>query len=416
MTKRFLLTVLILSLAAPVLRTPNPAHAGGMWFAWLYNPATEQLIELYEDGTTEASALVHPASERMVGSPPAFHPEGVWLAYCTFEDATSTLRVRVQDLGDPNPKAGITLPAVFEIGQAAIGQGGDCSLDPTAFNRSNPAQLVVSVLRGQGYPSRTEWDILVLDLTTGGVAYQLNSASPEVAPLANASSPLWFPITRRFDGDQVSFTMVPWGGEPLPQQDAYTWNLATGTLTSAPEFGAWIWQSNPSTGESVWLVEDSTLPKGTTFGPTPSFNVVIYESGRGSPATMIYHSPDSVIYSAVFVNGGRDLVIQLQPPFDPATGEPPDARWVLLDRTGAVRDLTFSGPSPLQVVGMRDGFLAWVYDRDVQKITITSYHLTEDRTLQAMPLWESTDPNWTILWGYPAAAPESLDPFPTFTP
>jgi hypothetical protein len=308
---------------------------------------------------------------------------------------------------EPNPRVEIPFPVVFEVGQNA-----ECYTTRDSFNASNPTQLAVTILRHQPNSTESPWDLLVLDLTTGSVVYQLTSDSPLAIELTGTLGLPTVPVVRYFDGDNLSFALVPWGTEPPPNQPAYTWNLPAGTLTSTPEYGQWIVNVNPFTGERVWLVEDNSLPTTQPFGPRPAFNVVMYDSTQSTYA--IFHRPDAVLYSATFVDGGSLLAVSAQPGWAGDTPQPPDVEWTLIGRDGSTRPMPYEGVTPQQLVGTRDGYVAWAGDYETPSITLTYYRLNDDGTATATVLWQHSDPNWSFAWSVAAPVAGTYEPFPMF--
>jgi hypothetical protein len=64
------LAVAALALTLLLADDDETAEAGGMWFAWLYQPEGDRFMRVYEDGTTEEYSLDLPPGEQMASSPP----------------------------------------------------------------------------------------------------------------------------------------------------------------------------------------------------------------------------------------------------------------------------------------------------------------------------------------------------------
>ncbi|HEX2621408.1 MAG TPA: hypothetical protein VHL11_14715, partial [Phototrophicaceae bacterium] len=229
--KRFVLSLfLLLTLtitSIPVLAQDNP------WSVLLVNTTTSKLLRVDQNGnqTTYDTGLPEYSLSSYGTSVSA---DGNRVAYCITdytvpEKPVSTLQV--YDL--------VAGTAVFTLD---VGTRLNCSVGQHGFSPDG-TQLAVSLLNYfNGDPNADTslplWEIGVYDLASATEIQSLDASSALVQGVY-AMPDRWtvFPDIRYFDGTSVSFAPIPWGTEGSATE-AFTWNLAAGTLIATPEWAS----------------------------------------------------------------------------------------------------------------------------------------------------------------------------------
>ena len=412
------IAVAALALTLLLADDDETVEAGGMWFAWLYHPEGDRFMRVYEDGTTEEYSLNLPPGERMASSPRAFAPGGEMIAFCTFNESTSTRNLYVHSFNpDAAAKAGLSFPEVFDMSQHI-----ECSVSDGAFNQTDSSRIAVGVVNHfPGDPNadttRPQWELLVFDITTGTLAANYDANTPgadQLSPFEGGDRYVVMPLVHSFEGDQVFFELVPWGTEYLPGQNVVAWQVGTQTVTPAqgPQ-GQIGFQTNPATGEKVWLAIDESLPQAEPLGPMPTYNVVLYQHPSMAEPYAVFHQPDTIVTQVKFVEGGHSLMVQSVPGFDPNDPpQGPESTWTLLQRSGGTTPLALNA-YVYSVAGLHDGFATWESNYETWTATLTRYTLGDDPANPAVsPIWQGDDPNWSMVWSFPQPTGGDADLFP----
>ena len=148
-------------------------------------------------------------------------------------------------------------------------------------------------------------------------------------------------------------------------------------------------------------------------GPMGLFNVVKI-SDKSGQERVIFHSPDTLLGTLRFIDGGSQLVILLHKPVDPNI--PFENTWVALDRQGNVSELQVDGEFS-DIFDAPGGYA--LFSRDMEAATGRSTfslerHFLTDQELSI--LWNSDDGGWELVWASPALLGSNLIPFPAFVP
>jgi hypothetical protein len=308
---------------------------------------------------------------------------------------------------------------VFDIGQRV-----ECSVPDGAFNQTNPNQIAVGVVNHfPGDPNadttRPQWELLVYDITTGALVASYDANTPgadQLSPFSGGERYVLMPLVHSFEGDQVYFELAPWGTEYLPGQKVVAWQVGTQIVTPAQGMYSQIGvQTNPATGEKVWIAVDESLPKVEPVGPMLPYNVVLYQHPSMAEPYVIFHLPDMTPTQVRFVEGGESLMIQAVPGFDPnAPPQGPDSTWTLLQRSGVTTPLPLDA-YVYALAGLRDGFATWESNYQTGTATLTRYTLGENPANPTVSvIWQGDDPNWSMVWSIPQPTAGDGSLFPPF--
>lgn len=420
------MTVVFVAVAALAFATFVPgsdgstAEAGGMWFAWLFNPQDDSFLRVYEDGSTEQHTVTLPAGLRVSASPTAFAPNGELIALCARDDSGSATYLIVHSFNpDAVSKAGISFPVVY-----ALGQRTECSIPQNAFNESDPNQLAFGVVNH--YPgdpnadlSRPAWELLVFDIAQATITARYDATTPGAENIVPFDGARWvfMPYVHRFVDGTVYFELAPWGTEFMPGQKVVSWQPGAQVVTpvSGP-LGQMGLQTHPVTQEMVWLGIDESLPQAQPMGPMPAYNVVLYQHPSMAAPVAIYHDPTVIPGQLEYVRGGDALAILAIPGADMSADipEPGPSDWVLLERSGAVTPLNL-GAFVYHIAGLRDGLAAWESNYENWTATLYRYTWAEGAASPAQSvLWSGDNPNWTLMWAMPQPTGGDVQMFQPF--
>jgi hypothetical protein len=271
---------------------------------------------------------------------------------------------------------------------------------------------------GNGKPI---WQLLVMDTSEGEIVAELNADMPVVSTIGLPMGMAIMPYVLEFVNDQITFAAVPWGIGGAFRADVYTWDMNTGSLELLPDDrrgNLSLMDALPATGETVWLDYDPTLPVIDVEGgggPMGLFNVVkiIDKSGQ---ERVIFHSPDALLGTPRFIDGGSQLSILLHRPVDP--NMPFETTWIALDREGNVSELlAYTEWQNDDIINAPGGYA--LFRRDIDAATTRStFSLERHFSTNQEPsvLWNSDEGGWEMIWSSPAPLGGNLIPFPVFAP
>ena len=160
--KKVLLIVLLLMLAIPVTQAQTP------WTAWLYDYENGEIWQVDQTGAVLNNRILPTVmahdrySDQLTVS-----DDGQRMAYSVYSSSMNTTQFLVYDVATDTMIAAYTPPELL-IGDSP-------SVSGVAFNRLGTAVAYGYLLES------IEWQMVVLDITTNSVIFQLSSADPAVA-------------------------------------------------------------------------------------------------------------------------------------------------------------------------------------------------------------------------------------------
>lgn len=399
---RLLLTVsLLAAMALPALAQEN-------WFTLLFNSMSKEFVRVNADGTQETYSLSLPEDVFVGARAMAFSPDGSRVAFCTIEygeNGVNTTTLYVRDLA-----AGADL-ITRDLGSAIA-----CRVT----GNQNYSQLAVAMIRyytgdPQADTSQSAWEIQMIDVISGDTIRTLNASSPAASVIDYRYGDSFLPYVFRLDAEGVLFGEVPYGTEFPPDFPTYHWQFDSDTLTPSQQPELLFSDYLESTGEMAWIAADASLPAGVPMGPMPSNNVVNVTDANGE-TRMVYYSPDWLLSSVVFMNGGERLMLQLFEPFDPNSADQTyDTRWIALDRQGSISEL-FSGATFIELKSAPGGYLAFYTTSQTLPATYQLEYYA-DGGIETLYTFESdVYGGWEVAYVTPPTFAENLPPFTAVNP
>ena len=282
LVRHAILTVLVLSIALATGPTApadaQSAQAGGSWSAWLYGADGGRLIQVFPDGAPAiTTTLPLPAGVSSAPYAVSVSRDGMLLAACMIDDASQT-SVRVYDLN-----AGVYRAVYQALGGPTVG----CHLGRYAFSEDG-SLLAFGLLNH--YPAmsdaRPAWELLVMQVNTGGIVYRLDSNVPAVAALGIDPAGK-MPMLETFEGPTatrpglITFKPVQWGTEGFCEYDGLAWNLNDGSVTSIARYGKNGLDVLLPNSELTWIETNPAYPQGVLEGPGCTHNMVMYSNKAG---------------------------------------------------------------------------------------------------------------------------------------
>jgi hypothetical protein len=399
------LMLLLLSLLAAVVL---PALAQDDWHVLLFDSSSKSFLRVNADGTQETYTLDLPQEVFVGAREMAFSPDGSQVAFCTIEygengNSTTTLHVRNLETGG-------------EIASVDLGSSIGCR----TVGNEDSSLLAVALIRyysadPQADTSQSAWEVLVIDSATGETLHTLNADSPASSALEYRYGESFLPYVFRVSDEEVVFGEVPYGTEFPPDFPTYTWNFGTDTIEPTSISGLVYSDYMPSTGELAWLEADESLPSGDPIGPMSRNNVVNVTDSSGE-TIMVYHSPDWLLSSVQFFEGGERLMLQLFEPFDAdAPDQVFETRWLALDRQGNTTDL-FSSESFASLTPAPGGFLAFYTTSQTLPATYQLEYHGEGGVETLLTFESDVYGGWEIAYVTPSTPATDLPPFTAVSP
>lgn len=295
----FITTLAFVAAFVVALFTPINASAQGgrAWTAWMYNSADGSIAQVAPDGRiVGALYLPLPQAYNTYGGRVLVASSGRYIAYSAYDNtaADPSSQLFVYDVSLGSILFGYDLTDAQTSG---FDSGFRLTPDSAAFDEVN-GQFAFGYLREGG----TEWRIVVGDLAGGAEFTSLSSGSASDVVAGNV-----VPVVRRYDGQRVTFTMVP--SDDTAARGAYPafdWNIGTGELAENSAYASFETAVLPATGERLHVIRDEALPiaEGATY------NAVEAITPSGERFTF-YTDPESSLERAYFVEDGARVLVEV---------------------------------------------------------------------------------------------------------
>lgn len=292
-----LITAITVALFTPTLTS---AQGGRAWTAWMYNPADGSIAQVAPDGrVVGALYLPLPQAYNTYGGRIVVSPSGRYIAYSAYDStaAEQNSQLFVYDVPLGSILFGYDLADAQTSGFDSA-NGFNALPDSAAFDEVN-GQFAFGYLREGG----AEWRVVVGDLANGAEFTSLSSGSAsDVIPEHDV------PVVRRYDGQRVTFTMVPpsdTGADGL--YPAFNWNIGTGELTENGAYVTFDAAVLPATGEWLRVIHDESLR--IAGGATTNAVEAIAPSGEGFT---FYTDAESNLERAYFVEDGARVLVEVE--------------------------------------------------------------------------------------------------------
>lgn len=332
-----------------VLLVATAGQAQALWPVYLLDTGAQALVRILSDGSQAVLPLGLNPGEYVSAGDIGFSPDGSKVALCPINygdgSAPPTASLVVRDLA-----------AQTDLLRQDLGPALGCR----ATYRSDGAFValgLVHYLPEMGAPAAgvPVWELRVIEPGSGGTIASLRSDGPEAAAAGLAPTVPLLPVVRRFGGAEIIFAAQPYTtGEsgPIP---GLSWRVDAAALTPVEPWGN-LQLDTLSGGEIAWAAADAARPAGQPPGPMPANNVAQVRDASGQTRT-VFASPDWLLIGAAFIEGGQRLALQLVAPLNAASADAATpSRWVAVDRSGAVQELT-SAAGYAQVRGAPGGYV-----------------------------------------------------------
>ncbi|MCA0458630.1 MAG: SH3 domain-containing protein [Chloroflexi bacterium] len=326
-----------LLLLAVVGWLPASVHAqDANWQAQLYEPTTGTLTTIDSSGQV-ADSFTLPLAAGFDHFPArvAVGHGGSPLAYVAYNSVTfqGMLIVSQRD----RLIARFTLPLTTTTSFEYIA-------DDSAFNDDNTRVALGYSLEGGG------WGIVVLNLLTGAVDYNLTSDLPAVTTAGIPTSAGLTPVIRRFSLQTVTFNLVLGGAASAGEFKAYDWTVDSNALTQNPIFTSLDSDRHAATDELVMTTADNRLANQAASFPFFQANSLqVYETLTGARFPF-FNLADATLQTPRFIQNGERVLV------DTATADGRYA-WTVIERSGAVVGTLPTVMTLNEVEGVGDGFV-----------------------------------------------------------
>ena len=334
MARRFIVIWLLLG---AVVWLPAAAQAqDANWQAQLYEPSTGTLYTIDSSGEV-ADSFTLPLAAGFDHFPArvAVGHGGSPLAYVAYNSVTfqGVLIVSQRDRLMARFALPLTTATSFEY-----------VADSSAFNDDNTRVALGYSLEGGG------WGIVVLNLLTGAVDYNLTSDLPAIATLGIPNTAGLTPVIRRFSLQTVSFNLVLSGAEVAGELKAYNWTVDSNALTLNPIFTSLDSDRYPATDELVMTAADNRLANQAASFPFFQANSLqVYQTLTGARFPF-FNLADATLQTPRFIQNGERVLV------DTATADGRYA-WTVIERSGAVVGTLPTVITVNEVEGVNDGFV-----------------------------------------------------------
>lgn len=152
------------------------------------------------------------------------------------------------------------------------------------------------------------WRIIVADLTTGTAQAVGEAASiPELVDYAVN----YIPVIQQLGGTRVTFTLLPYGTEFMPEYPAFTWDFLASTVTPEPDYNSLVTDANAS-GQRVIARFDDSLPAAELTDDIPRLELNMFEvvDQRGERQWQ-YNETEGTIEQVYLIEGGQRVLAQV---------------------------------------------------------------------------------------------------------
>lgn len=309
--KKVLLVVVFLLLVAPMAQAQAP------WTAWLYDSENGEIWQVDQTGAVLNNRILPTVmahdrySDRLTVS-----DHGQRMAYSVYSSSMNTTQFLVYDVASDSMIATYTPPALL-IGDSP-------SITGVAFNRLGTAVAYGYLLES------IEWQIVVLDITTNSVIFQISSSDPSVASIVG-DFPYTVPIPQSYGSAEVHYTVLPYGTEGPLQLQSFRWDLLTNTVTETVIYNQLQADTLPSSGQVTVALFDERLPNiiDTLMFPIQFNTVQVYDPSVFGRFPVLSNA-DWSFSAPAFIEGGVRLIA-------PAYVIPED-RWTypIIQRNGTI--------------------------------------------------------------------------------
>jgi hypothetical protein len=410
--------MLILILLLVTFVVPTFAQSNTQWFVYFFDNVNNEIVRVYDTGDMEVYTLGLTEGELANSVDMVISPDGSLLALCKLIMGEGMISGRTLVVRD--------IAANTNLFEMPVDAGID-GCRPSAFN-ADGSQFVLGLTAllnfdpstGQALESETPlWRIQIIDTQTGDVLDEFNSDNPSAPVLDEFGRGTPVPLMAdviSFENDTLIFRGIPYVGMGIPGElPAWSWNLSSDTIESAPNFGRVSSDYLPQTGELVFPALDESLPAAQPGGPLSQANVVNLQLSDGTIQTL-YHDDDEVIVGVRFVNDGQAIGVSLLEGFD--MNNPSDTfpiRHILIDRSGTITEIGAAYEQFTQLAAVPGGaVITWSEWLDGAE-PVSHLGIVENGTLR--DIWQYTPDTsrgysfLEIIWSPAIVVSGTLQPF-----
>jgi hypothetical protein len=301
----FCIAICCVSLALTV----SAQSEGTTWSAWFFYPGSRQAYLVADDGTV----LRHLSDfDRVGGSIISFPPLP--------SDIMEFPDIAVSNTGRYFVYSQDTELVVYDTvtGDEVLRYGSTTTFDSFTYSwvrrffNENDTLLAFGFNHSDYQTGEGGWEIVILDLTTGGAVLRLRDTDP-AAQAAGLPGFNFVPNVQNFDDGKISFFLFPDGMESGPNYDAWTWSMGSGEVTPNRAFVHHSTDYLPLTGEVIFPAADLRLEQLPCSGECGQFyhsnTLQAYDPNVGLPAPF-YHSSTIHFWQVHFVQNGEKIVTQ----------------------------------------------------------------------------------------------------------
>jgi hypothetical protein len=361
---------------------------------------------------TERISLELGEDEFLSSSDLTISADGGLLAYCKiqFAESGSTRALVIRTVAPGSKVVEMPIDPVY----------GGCR--PSAFN-ADASQLVLGLAMesyfdpnaASGVPS---WRTQVLDVRTAEVLHEINSDSLDTSVLDNfgrGNVPMMADVIA-FHNNLVTFRGIPYVGMEIPADiPAWLWDLSSGNTRPLENIGRMRSDFLYHTGEAVYPALDESLDAAIPNNPVSLANVVRIQDDRGVIKT-IYQNEEDVVVATNCVMDGQAVAVTLLGGFDEnRPGDMSSIHFVLVDRSGAVRDLGPDYEQYAQIGSFPGGAVVASSEIPDQGTPIAHLALTQgdglDHVWEYQPVMENGYSFLELVWTPQVEVAGTLPPF-----
>lgn len=274
--------------------------------------------------------------------------------------------------------------------------------DRPIFNESGSAVALGTITAANDAPQG--WSIVVLDVASNRVLFELgNDTAAMRAQLPQPPAPFLLPVVQRYQGAQVSFTLVPWGTEAGSVNPNFRWDVLIGRVTTATAYPSPQSRTLLTTNEVLSPVFDTRFPLSDQPTRLQNNAVHIYTPQIDGRFPFITDANLDFI-GAWFIEGGRRVLLRT----GDLTTEAGGVRWWLAQRSGTRQAFPAISPAENVIAMLEDGFAyTEVSDDDsAELVTVVNVgdRYTETRFSlphKGVPIWSAApvDTAQLAAWG-----------------
>lgn len=377
-----------------------------LWSAWVYDNGSGRAAYIAATGAVQHDLILpvlaeFDAATVRYSNGLAVSPDGSRLAYRVSGLNTAGLPLSAVLIYDTSTQQSI---AAYQPPLVPLDDTFSFVDSVSAFNESGSAVAYSFIASATGSVP-DQWGVVVLDVLTGNVLFELSNLSPAVQAQLGTDATAFLPIVQAYEGAAVQLTLFPYELQGGGIYTSYQWDVLTGRIFTTAQYPALVVDHLPATNETLLPIFDERLPNrlgesgGLALAQNNALQVWTADIGGRIP---FFGSSDFDIRTASFIENGERVVFSA---FDLANNS--GTFWRIAERNGTVFTIPTISAVDNRVLGTPNGF---TYMTDASPAQLIEARTRTDGVEQ-VALWTATpDFRPRLVWVSPPTVSQAVLP------